>query len=948
MGQAIVYCSNCSAQLRGSDFESRKAFKVDDLSFCAKCCREVLGSEPPPAPAPPAPKLGSTARMSVVHHSAPPEPPPERSGAATGIVAAVGVGIVVIVCIFVFSGGEARRPAPAPSLPSAGPVPAPAPRSSRETAAEESLAKALRTQDLAARRELLIEAVAKSAGTPLNRDARSELERTEWKLQEARAAVAPKVEPPAASVKVEPVPAPVPAPAPAPAPAPVAPDRSREEAARAARWEAALSPATARDYPAALAALEKLGDTAADLALLKAVASLHQEALNALARISKGQKVAIDHRDGTGAVRRAEAAFMESENGLVELRGDAGTLEIEAGEIAPSWLADHLRTRGSAVDPAAAAVFCLLEGDEAGARRLIGDKAVTIPERYWTYARNVAGAPEPARALYQEAVALAAGFATAADAVPKYQALLRDHAENAFVRRNRATIAARLQSCARDFLFVAADLKPSGAFKTGRSAKGNGCWTSESDSDLPKLKENFVELSYSVLPDTAYKCWVYAGGCCQETFEFWVQGTELKAGKDKEPVEPGSGAAVNVKPWLSSLKKTHAMHTGPKQPSTWDWVPISLPKYSKAGVQQIRVLSSQKGFSVAFACVTANRSGPPKELELRELEKSRGVAPAPVVVQGPKGTVLFSLALDGTDQYLVGEYRDRALYGSPLFGQCFAGVERNPAFKMTAQGELRLTYFMKTSTPLSVRFRIPREDKSIMYDVQIVQPVVGRPTEVRLPFAEFKPPYDKTTPPWAPGEPVNMVYIFGVDPNCGLRIDALSMVEFKAEPALPAPQPAAKLAAPPAAKPGAVAPGKIVFSENFDGGPGRFSNGELVDGGIRGSKAISFGAKPIEAWLASVVPAKDSVTVSFKLKPLADVSRIMVLMWSEGLKDNGRYYIDGLKKGEWKEIRFKATDVRIGPTGQGAVIDVLAGFKFVPEGAGPDTRILLDDFEIRE
>ena len=91
MGQAIVYCSNCSAQLRGSDFDARKAFRVDDLNFCAKCCREVLGSEPAPAPAHHAPlKASSTNRIAVVSH-APLPAPPEQSGSMTGILAAVGL-----------------------------------------------------------------------------------------------------------------------------------------------------------------------------------------------------------------------------------------------------------------------------------------------------------------------------------------------------------------------------------------------------------------------------------------------------------------------------------------------------------------------------------------------------------------------------------------------------------------------------------------------------------------------------------------------------------------------------------------------------------------------------------------------------------------------------------------------------------------------------------------
>src|SRR5262249_21805264 len=159
-------------------------------------------------------------------------------------------------------------------------------------------------------------------------------------------------------------------------------------------------------------------------------------------------------------------ALMEQENGRVELRNDSGAVEVEVGEILPSSLAELLRSRGSAVDPTVAALFCLLEGDEAGARRLAGDKAAAIPERYWTYGRSVAAASDPARPLYQEALALALNFTTAADAVPKFQALLRDHAETPFIRRNKASLTARLQLCARDYLFASADLKPSGTFKS--------------------------------------------------------------------------------------------------------------------------------------------------------------------------------------------------------------------------------------------------------------------------------------------------------------------------------------------------------------------------------------------------------------------------------------------------------------------------------------------------
>ena len=581
---------------------------------------------------------------------------------------------------------------------------------------------------------------------------------------------------------------------PKPTPAPAAPVRPAGNPARWARWETALSPATGRDYAAALAGVAKLGDAgpegSLDLQLLRAVSSLHQEALQALSRAPKGQKISIGFREGSGEPRRVEASFVAVEDARIELKSESGIVEVEVGEILPSSLTDHLRSRGGAVDPAAAAVFCLLEGEEENARRLLGDKAGTIPERYWSYGRKVAAsnlAPDTARGLYQEARALANTFATAVDAIPKYQALLRDHPESSFVRRNKASLAARVQQCARDFLFVAADLKSSGTFKTAKSARGDACWTSEADADPLKLKENFLELSYSVLADTPYKCWVYAGGCCQETFEFWVQGTEMtgpggKGGKEKEPLEPGTGLAAVVKPWLSTLKKTHASHLGPKQPTHWEWVPIPLPKYMKSGPQLLRVLTDQKGFSVAYACVTATRSGPPREADLKELEKARGERVAPVVVQGPKAVVLFACALDGTDRRLVGEFRDKALYGQTLYEACFAGVEGNPVFTMPAQGELRITYYLKTLTPLTARLRIRREDKSIPYDVSISQPVAGRPTELRIPFSEFKPAYGPAGPAPAAGDAVPMVYFFGQDVNCGLRIDALSIVELRPEP----------------------------------------------------------------------------------------------------------------------------------------------------------------------
>lgn len=927
MGQAIVYCSNCSAQLRGSDFDARKAFKVDDLNFCLKCYQEVVGSVPPPPPAPslsastknriPVPVKSPHGTTSVSIVPAPQDP--SSNATLYGILGAIGFGVLLLLG-FVMSGGSER-----PAAPAASPQPAPPPVagparpsavSPREAAAQAALGKALRTENLEQRRLLLVDAVAQAAGTPLFSDAQRELTRVEDKLAEARAAGAEKA-PVVSPTPVTQVPAALPAPPPPP-PSPPPVDRSREEAA-AAKWEAALAPATARDYAAAIAALEKLGTAAADVALLKSVAALHQEAMAALSRLTKGQKVAFEVRDATGAPRRIEGVFTESDSGRLEVRTESAAMEVETGEILPSSLADLVKGR----DPATAAVYALLEGDEAGARRLAG--GATVADRYWAYGRKIAPV-DSGRTLYFEAAALALGFATAVDALPKYQALLRDHAETPFVKRNRASIAARAQQCARDYLFTSGDLKGAGTFRTAKSAKGFTAWSSEADSEPAKMKDNFIELSYSALPETLYRCWVYAGGCCQEVFEFGAQGTEMKAGKEKEPVEPGSGAASTIKPYLSSLKKTHSAHTGPKQPTHWEWVAIPLPKYSKAGVQQVRLLTDQKGFSVAFACVSATRTAPPRELELKELEKVRGAAP--IASPAPKAVVLFQAVLDGTGRHLLGEVRDKSLYGVPLFNQSFCGMEGG-GFAIPAQGEVRVTYFLKSPTTFLVRMRISRSGgKSDAYDAVFPNAVVGKPTELRVPFTAFKPMAGLPFPPIAVGEAVPMLYFIGEDPNCGLRLDGFSVLEFRTE--------------------GSVAASKVLFAENFDAGPGRFSEGEIADGGTKGTKAYVLPAKGISCWNAFSVPVKETTTLSFRVKPLQDVPQLMVLVWSDKLGDNGRLMIDGLKKGEWKDVRFKASQLRIGASGDGAPVDMVTNLKIFQLNSAPEAKALFDDFEIRE
>ncbi|HZE97503.1 MAG TPA: hypothetical protein VE981_10790, partial [Planctomycetota bacterium] len=416
-------------------------------------------------------------------------------------------------------------------------------------------------------------------------------------------------------------------------------------------------------------------------------------------------------------------------------------------------------------------------GETEAARTILVAEKSALPERFWLYAAEISHGPtEPSREQYLEALASLSKPATSADGVARLQLLLKDRAGDLFVRRNRAAITTRSQG-GRDFVWFAEDLKSSGVFHLAKGSKLESCWTNESDVEGPKAKENFLEVEFSTLPDIPYKAWALIGGCCQEVLEFSCQGTEMEAGKGaKESAEPGSAAAVPVKPWMSSLKKTHSQHNGPKAPARWDWTPLPLPRYTRTGLQRLRLLSDQKGFSVAAVVVSAARTAPPSDAELRDLLRLRGdrpKAPPP-----PKAVVLAACKFDGSDRFLVGELKDKALHGVPLFGQLFTGYEGLQLVTMTENGEIRFTYFVKSPTKLTVRIRVERDGGTIPCDLPVPNVVVGTPTEVRIRFTDFKPAYTPG-PNIAPGETAHMFHIFAAATDSALRIDAFSLVEIR-------------------------------------------------------------------------------------------------------------------------------------------------------------------------
>jgi hypothetical protein len=142
--------------------------------------------------------------------------------------------------------------------------------------------------------------------------------------------------------------------------------------------------------------------------------------------------------------------------------------------------------------------------------------------------------------------------------------------------------------------------------------------------------------------------------------------------------------------------------------------------------------------------------------------------------------------------------------------------------------------------------------------------------------------------------------------------------------------------------PNPVKSGKVVFTEKFDKGPGAFQ-GEVQDG------ALAFGPKGTGAWNAWSVPVRPSTTVRFRLKPLAEVASVTVMIWSDTLKDNVRWTIEGLRKGEWKQVEFRGTQPRAGAAQAGATLEggLMNNISLVYEGPG-DARVLLGDFEVTD
>jgi len=440
-----------------------------------------------------------------------------------------------------------------------------------------------------------------------------------------------------------PTPAPVPptvAP-PKPAPPKPAPPKATPLESYRGQWAKTLGPAMARAYADSVQELQKAAagvkDEAAkkeaeqDLADLKLAADVLAEVPKLLSRWPRGMKLRLEFIGETGATESLEGTIVESGPKGVTVQAEEGILDVPPGEIGAGSVAALLGLRGERrpTDARAASVLAALDGLAS----------TGLPEKYAALKR----APDPkeaeARKLFWGAEEDYAVMKRRGAAGGAYAELLEKHGATAFVARNKAFLEDRL-AATRDYLFFAEDLSGTGTFAPSSSSKVESYWLSTAESPAGKFAPNGVEVEFLVQPGATYKAWVYAGGCCQEVFTFFLQGTGLSGPSAKNPretvtAEPGGEEAIAVRPTTSGLKKKHADHTGPKEPDRWVWVELGTLKFAEPGVKKLRLVTDQKGFSAAYLAVSASRQGQPRDAEVKDLLRGR-----PPPETGPTGTIL--------------------------------------------------------------------------------------------------------------------------------------------------------------------------------------------------------------------------------------------------------------------------------------------------------------------
>jgi hypothetical protein len=445
------------------------------------------------------------------------------------------------------------------------------------------------------------------------------------------------------------------------------------------RWRPAIDQATQRNYDAALAAIDKAGaglkendvkvEIASDLDILRKIQAVYREALQVIAQWGRNEKIPLEFLDENLNNERSEDPFIRSDGEKIEVARGGAPYSIDLSELTARSLASLFRRRKAGVSEAdgrSLALFCLVEGDLDSARQNFGGPADQIPYKYWSLATRIAesrsGITEAnkremlARKSFFSAERAYTDMRTRGTAVQMYRDLLNLYADTGIVQRRRAQIAARRDG-AKDYIFLLDDMDAAGTFsKTGKQPKYGECWTSTSDSDPSRGANNFVNVKFYAFDNVTYQCWAYVGGCCAEVLGGSYQATDLTHTRGSEvlKIEPGTNVALGIRHTISFMKPNHAAHGGPKESKLWEWAEIKLPKYTQAGLKDVRITTDQKGFSVCFILISATRTGPASEAEMKSWVRK----PEAVAVPDEKPSAVEAVvAVEQRDPTLIGHWK---------------------------------------------------------------------------------------------------------------------------------------------------------------------------------------------------------------------------------------------------------------------------------------------------
>lgn len=767
MGKAITYCVQCSKRVSDSDLESGKAFKIGDRILCRACAPESVKTQSSKKIVRAAP--GGTS-VALKAQKLPPDPAPASIPRKKLFILAGGAAAaVLLILVLVLLLRKGDSPPVAKEVDAPTPAPPTLPADARAASSKADLDKArayakAHAEDLPGQLKEFTEIVWKWEGTDAAKDAAQEaalvkasilakvkvwMDEAEAQLKELlakgdfaaavkrfeslkpshdlpewRLAVEKRVselyrEARNKKEKEESEKAALPDPAP-PKPA----DKPPSEEARSyrSRWEAAAARATARDFGSALSDLERAAaglkdddvkaEAAQDVDDLKRVAALRTASLDALKKKVRGAGLWLSVRRPSGEVQRLGGMILQTDAQRVEIQTAKGSAFVEWAELAASALAEA--GSGSKAEPRTLALICLLEGEGDAAKSY----EAALPPKWWTYAegaRTKLPPPEesekPARELYYSAEKGFRAMETRPAAVENYRVLKADYGSTSLVKSYAERVARRAEA-GREYFFAPADFRLEGTLRLAKSGKIE----SIKDTDEPDTLLNFAEIDFAALSGLGYRCWVWVGACCEETFLFYLQGTEITdtdpKTRKKIACEPGATFATPAKLSLRNLKKTHEEHrpkgakVHPKTAARWEWIEVPLPKYAAPGAKKVRIMTHHAGYSVGGAVVSSTRKSAPVESELKDLEKDREVGDALPVdpdliawwgFDEGEGKRVADLSGKGHPGTVVGaiEWVEGKIGGGMRFGEPGPGVQVQDAEDLRLSGDLTMAFWMK-------------------------------------------------------------------------------------------------------------------------------------------------------------------------------------------------------------------------------------------------------------